>query len=228
MRVVGDRISETRGSSSDAILGAVSRRLAQLPWVPTAPVVDLGCGQGRLRSVLPWRGVPYVGVDLDSHGAAFGPGEFVCADLSRPLPLGDGCADVVVAVEVVEHLENPRALFREAVRILRPGGLLVVTTPNQESVLSLLSLWVHGEFVAFREGPGMYPSHLSALLRVDLLRMAAECGLGEVAIHYTDRGRIPGTPLQWPRPLRGRRFSDNVLLSATKLDGGAPPQTDRA
>ena len=45
---------------------------------------------------------------------------------------------MVVSIETIEHLENPRALFRELVRALRPGGLLLVTTPNQLSVLSKL------------------------------------------------------------------------------------------
>jgi 2-polyprenyl-3-methyl-5-hydroxy-6-metoxy-1,4-benzoquinol methylase len=59
---------------------------------------------------------------------------------------------VVVSIETIEHLENPRALFRELVRALRPRGLLLVTTPNQLSVLSKLS-FVEGPPRGVSEGP---------------------------------------------------------------------------
>jgi hypothetical protein len=98
----------------------------------------------------------------------------------------------------------------------------VVTTPNQLSLLSKLSLLLTNQFPAFKEAPGLYPSHLTALLEIDLVRMARECGLVDVAVLYSNRGRFPGTPLHWPAWLgfRGRLFSDNVLLAARKP---APP-----
>ena len=54
------------------------------------------------------------------------------------------------------------------------------------------------------------------LLEVDLLRIASEAGLVDAATSYTGRGRIPFTGRHWPRPLGGRRFSDNVVLRARK------------
>ena len=72
--------------------------------------------------------------------------------------LPDGCADAVVAVETIEHVENPRAFVRELTRLARPGGLVVVTTPNQLSLLSLLTLVTKGQFNAFEEAPGLYPA----------------------------------------------------------------------
>jgi hypothetical protein len=93
---------------------------------------------------------------------------------------------------------------------------VVVTTPNQLSLLSKLTLVVKNQFNAFTERPGSYPAHITALLEVDLVRIARECGLVEVGIRYTDSGRIPGTARHWPRPLGGRAFSDNVLLEARR------------
>jgi hypothetical protein len=75
---------------------------------------------------------------------------------------------------------------------------------------------VKNQFPAFQERPGLYPAHITALLTVDLLRMARECGLAEPAIRYSDSGRIPGTRWHWPRPLAGRAYSDNVLLMARR------------
>ena len=84
--------------------------------------------------------------------------------------LADQFADVVAAVEVVEHLENPRAFCRELARIVKPGGWVVVTTPNQLSLLSLLTLVVKQRFSAFQDVS--YPAHITALLETDLRRIA--------------------------------------------------------
>jgi 2-polyprenyl-3-methyl-5-hydroxy-6-metoxy-1,4-benzoquinol methylase len=143
---------------------------------------------------------------------------FIGVDLDiQRVPLPDGTADVVVAVETIEHLESPRAFFRELVRLTRPGGWVVVTTPNQLSLLSKLTLVLKNQFNAFQDS--CYPAHLTALLEVDLRRMAAECGLTEAAVAYTRSGRIPGTSWHYPRFLSRwlpRALSDNVALIARK------------
>jgi hypothetical protein len=88
-----------------------------------------------------------------------------------------------------------------------------VTTPNQLSALSLLTLLVKGRFSAFQERD--YPAHRTALLEIDLRRIAAECGLEDVEIAYSRRGRVPLTPWHYPAPIAGvlpRRLSDNLAL----------------
>ncbi|OGE39596.1 hypothetical protein A3B42_02430 [Candidatus Daviesbacteria bacterium RIFCSPLOWO2_01_FULL_38_10] len=55
---------------------------------------------------------------------------FVLLDASRPLPVKDTSLAAVIAGELIEHLFDPIGLLKEAERILRPGGILVVTTPN--------------------------------------------------------------------------------------------------
>ena len=111
--------------------------------------------------------------------------------------LPDGSGDVVSGVETIEHLENPRAFVRELVRLTKPGGRVVVTTPNQLSWLSKATLLLKNNFNAFQAGS--YPAHITALLEIDLRRIAAECRLADVAVVYTRRGRIAGTPWHFPR-----------------------------
>ena len=147
-----------------------------------------------------------------------GDARFIQIDLDAGrVPLPDASAEWVVAVETIEHLENPRAFLRELVRLVKPGGTVLVSTPNQLSLLSLLTLVTKRQFNAFQEAPGLYPAHLTALLEIDLLRMAAECRLENAAIRYSDSGRMPFSARHWPLAgFRGRLFSDNLLLIATK------------
>ena len=90
---------------------------------------------------------------------------------------------------------------------------VIVTTPNQLSALSLLTLIAKGSFSAFQDGD--YPAHRTALLEVDLRRIAAESGLDRVAVEYTRWGRLPLSGMHYPEAIAAlapRRFSDNVAM----------------
>lgn len=210
------RAALSEGRSQESIHRLVAKVLRATGDEPRT-LVDVGCGTGQLARSLAGLFKRYIGCDILTYEGF--PREkwarFVHVDLNvTPFPLEDGVGDVVVAVETIEHLENPRAFFRELVRLARPGGLVIVTTPNQLSLLSKVTLMLRNEFNAFQESAGLYPAHITALLEADLRHIARECGLEGVAVHYTDSGRIPFMPLHWPAGLgfRGRWFSDNVLV----------------
>jgi SAM-dependent methyltransferase len=72
---------------------------------------------------------------------------YVRADLAGALPLPDASQHLALCSEVVEHLVNPGALLREACRILRPGGCLILTTDNSPSMLQRIRripVWLSG------------------------------------------------------------------------------------
>jgi len=181
-------------------------------------VVDVGCGIGRFLEYAGDLASDYVGIDVVRHPRLSPDAAFHRADLDREdIPLSDGTADIVVALETIEHLESPRAFCRELTRVLKPGGWLVMSTPNQLSVLSILCLIVRGRFVAFQDA--YYPVHRTSLLPVDLVRIAGECGLVDVELGYTCVGRIPLTGAHYPETLSQmfpQGLSDNVLLVARK------------
>jgi len=181
-------------------------------------LIDVGCGTGQLFPMVRSSCTRYIGVDVVRYEGFPAEAEFISANLdNRPATeLPDESADVVVCIETIEHLENPRALIRELARLARPGALLLVTTPNQLSWLSLMTLVVKGEFNQFQEAPGLYPAHITHLLEADMIRIARECGLTSIRIVYSDEGRFPFTRFHWPRMFRGRRFSDNLMLVAVK------------
>lgn len=96
--------------------------------------LDVGCGQGGSYAIaLRRRGVSYVGVDVSGEavGAARASGldAQVISD-AADLPFDDGTFDLVLCVEVLEHLFAPHAAAAEIRRVLRPGGRLVASTPN--------------------------------------------------------------------------------------------------
>jgi 2-polyprenyl-3-methyl-5-hydroxy-6-metoxy-1,4-benzoquinol methylase len=206
------RARQSLGSSEAAIYQAVAALLRDRG--AGGVLADIGCGGGNLWRHLAPTFSHCLGVDAVRYDDLPGAVEFTYSDLDRPpLPLADGCADVVAAVETIEHLENPRAFCRELTRIARPGGWLVVTTPNQLSLLSLATLVVKRRFSAFQDAA--YPAHRTALLEVDLRRIAQECGLGDVEVRFTGVGRLPLSGAHYP-PALARQFpralSDNVVL----------------
>jgi 2-polyprenyl-3-methyl-5-hydroxy-6-metoxy-1,4-benzoquinol methylase len=209
------RALQSRGTSAAAIYQMAARAVQRAGRCDV--LLDVGCGSGALRGFVAHRIARYVGADIARYQDFSTDAEFYPVNLDRlPTPLTDGFADVVVAVETIEHLENPRALMREMVRLCRPGGWVVVTTPNQLSLASKASLLLKNRFVAFQDAPGLYPTHITALLEIDLIRIALECGLVDCAIFYSGSGRIPLTRWHWPSRLRGRAFSDNLALSGQR------------
>ena len=211
------RARKSLGISNQSIYGMVGRALAER-GIGGGLALDVGCGTGNLRGFVEGRFDRYMGVDIVRYDEFPADAEFCRLDLdSGRVPLADGSADAVIAVETIEHLENPRAFARELVRLVRPGGWVVVTTPNQQSILSLLSLAVKGRYVSFQDVH--YPAHLTALLEVDLRRIATECGLVEVDVEYSEHGRIVATPWHYPKALSRafpRALSDNTLMIGRK------------
>lgn len=217
-----DRAMVSGGRSSEPIHELVKSGLA-VAALKRGVCVDVGCGTGDLARRLASSFDRYVGADVVRH-AGFPPDvPFVEVDLDRGrVALDDGVADVVLCVETIEHVENPRALVRELTRLVRPGGFVLVTTPNQLSLHSKLGIVLRNEFPHFQEAQGLYPAHITALLEIDLRRMLQEVALREIEVLYSGSGRIPFTARHWPNVLSRRRgplartFSDNVLVRGRK------------
>jgi 2-polyprenyl-6-hydroxyphenyl methylase/3-demethylubiquinone-9 3-methyltransferase len=95
---------------------------------PDALLVDLACGGGLMAPHAARLGYRHVGVDLGLTGlrVARAHGVTVVAGSVHAVPLADGCADVVVAGEVLEHVADHAQVLRECARLLRPGGTLLV------------------------------------------------------------------------------------------------------
>ncbi|MGH3715701.1 MAG: bifunctional 2-polyprenyl-6-hydroxyphenol methylase/3-demethylubiquinol 3-O-methyltransferase UbiG [Micromonosporaceae bacterium] len=95
-----------------------------------AVLVDLGCGGGLLAAPVAGKGYRHIGVDLVRSALLTAAEHDVIPIQSdvNAVPLADGCADVVSAGELLEHVPDPARVLAEACRLLRPGGLLVLDT----------------------------------------------------------------------------------------------------
>jgi 2-polyprenyl-3-methyl-5-hydroxy-6-metoxy-1,4-benzoquinol methylase len=213
------RARASLGSSHDAIhrmvAGALAARGAR------GRLVDVGCGGGALWGATRARFDRYCGLDAVRYDGLPADAEFRQVDLdSFEWPVADGEADAVTAVETIEHLENPWAFVRALARLVKPGGWIAITTPNQLSVLSLLTLVTRRRFSAFQDA--QYPAHCTALLESDLERMAAAAGLEDIEVKYTHHGRVPLTATHYPETLAQmfpRALSDNLMLIARRPRG---------
>jgi 2-polyprenyl-3-methyl-5-hydroxy-6-metoxy-1,4-benzoquinol methylase len=106
--------------------------------IPASSVVlDMGCGNGSFLSLYRDRGWRLYGTDFSPTGIEIakktypdihfilGDSQTSAADLSREV----GLVDLVISTEVVEHLYDPKGFLRTAYDVLKPGGMMVVTTP---------------------------------------------------------------------------------------------------
>lgn len=105
---------------------------------PGARVLDVGAGEGYFSRVMAGRGYRVEACDYDARGFRCPEIPFHAADLNERIPFPDGVFDAAVSIEVLEHLENHARFVRETLRVVRPGGWAIFTTPN---VLSFPSRW---------------------------------------------------------------------------------------
>lgn len=119
----------------DAHKYLVSPTVKVLGQLGARTVLDLGCGNGAFSALLQSRNFFVVGCDASESGIALARQahptvEFFEHDVSNPLPASfAGAFDAVVSLEVVEHLLLPRHLIARAYSALRPGGVLIMSTP---------------------------------------------------------------------------------------------------
>lgn len=113
--------------------GSIDRDLWEREWVTIGTlleivgrdlnavksVADVGCGAREMEVGARERGIEYFGFDIDD-------GNFE----SDRLPADDSSIDLVIALAIIEHLHNPDNFLRESLRVLRPDGILLVSTPN--------------------------------------------------------------------------------------------------
>ena len=178
-------------------------------------ILDLGCGSGALLERLAGMGYRQLtGVDIrppDSTAAI----RYEQADLDQfRFDAPDGSFDLALAVEVIEHIENPGLFLAEVARLLRPGGLALFTTPNLHSAQAKL-LFALGDRLKQFDAKGE-PTHITPIVLFPFTRLLNRHGLTVL--------KIWGFPLDGSSPTSrpGMRWAARLMrpLIRTQIGHG--------
>lgn len=177
-------------------------RYMTLAHEPVGKLLDVGCGGGRFLNRMKKRGWLAEGSDFDEQAAKkvtarYGIKTYV-GDLTQ-CALPANSFDVITMSQTIEHLYDPHATLRESLRILKPGGLLVMTTPNVNSLGA-------DEFGAFWRG-WEAPRHLHLFSVESLQRLTRRAGFevteartysaGSAVVYRVSRTNQQSGKLSW-------------------------------
>lgn len=187
--------------------------LARLRVAPGDRILDIGCGSGR-HTAAAYRltGVHVTGADIDlgdlqkarerlqlhdklaEHGG--GTWNLCAANVSR-LPFADGCFDLVICSEVLEHIPDHDRAAGEIVRVLKPGHLLAVSVPRYlpERICWALS----DDYGSVNQG------HVRIYRKQDLIELLERAGTRLIRVHYAHSIH---TPYWWLKCLLGPTRTD--------------------
>jgi SAM-dependent methyltransferase len=181
-------------------------------------VVDVGCGVGNFVEFGSRQGWEAVGFDVDADAvkAARARGLQATddeADLDRMIP--DGSADVGTLWDVIEHLSEPRPLLRRVLLKVRPGGALVIETPDASFPLrpALRGLrWISGGRIRLA-GRMYYWEHKVYFTRTGLERLLGEFGC---AVEWVGRENSPRVKMArlWEQGAKQGRLASRAMVRA--------------
>lgn len=196
--------------------------------VPRVGVLDLAAGSGAFVARLRDAGF------TDLHAVELDRKKFECEGIvPRAVDLNGAFAGefdrtfgVVSAIEIVEHLENPRGFLRQIRQLLAEGGYVLISTPNVANAIGRVKFLVTGELRYFDEGQYRYNHHISPITDTQMRLMLHEVGFDlveRVTVGSFDRG-IRGMVMKMARAvgkivMRGVREGEVNMYLARKGEG---------
>ncbi len=154
-----------------------------------SPCLEIGCGEGNNLSRLS-KHARCFGIDLFPKKLSFArkevPGVELAVSRAQGLPFADASFESVVIRDVLHHMDDPRAVVEEAMRVLAPGGSFFLLEPNAKNPFVALQIWlVPAEAGAKKFSAAYVASLLEGLPLRDLAFDAAQAlPLRRVVLHY--------------------------------------------
>ncbi len=174
-----------------------------------ADVLEAGCGEGYGADLIAGHARRVIAVDYDEAAVAHVRSRYPRVDVMRAnlaqLPLPDSSVDIVVNFQVIEHLWDQTQFVVECARVLRPSGLLMMSTPNRIT------------FSPGRDTP-INPFHTRELNAAELSRLLIDGGFSDVSIS----GLFHGPRLREMDARHGGSIIDAQIQLAMAADQGLP------
>ena len=169
--------------------------------IPGGNILDIGCGDGKFLEIVRQRGMNCYGVDPFAENRNKNGIKIIRGNLKQA-HFKSNFFDVITINHTFEHVSNPSETLKEIRRILKPGGILILATPNIESFASRIfkKYWFQLDT----------PRHLFLYSKKTLLRYAKKEGLECITKRYTS------TPLQFLVSLQYQLNPENKPLSEFK------------
>lgn len=203
-----------------------ARRL--LSRVPRGELLDLAAGEGAMSQWAQENGFDVTAAEIDrSQFVACGI-PCLTVDLNQPLPMQDESFDVVTALEIIEHLENHYQFVREIARVLRPGGHVILSTPNEHNLQNRWNYFLTGFYgdsrhVIDEHDPEMPLRHINMIPPSQLELVWRRAGLELVDIDISKRRLSTCVWVSFMLPIQRlrywfklRRIQDGEALDRTR------------
>lgn len=199
------------------------------PRLAGRTIAEVGCGEGYGTALLAEQAKQVIAIDYDAititHArAAYARPYFVRGNLAA-LPLAEASIDAIATLQVIEHVWDSAEFLRECCRVLRPGGLLLVTTPNRLT------------FSPGRDQP-LNPFHTKEFTADELAQLVTNAGFVVQEVHGLHAGpllveldkrygsfpdaQLATDPHRWPQQLLrdvvSIEASDFPIVSAAERD----------
>ena len=163
-------------------------------------LLDIPAGAGRFGDAMAERGFKVTYCDFNQDRP-----EFIPADFNARLPFDDGSFDAVTCCEGIEHALSDLHMIGELARVCRPGGTVVITTPNVHHLLSRIQFLLTGTLYQFNPastlpappGAALDRGHITPLTLPRLQYLADHAGLDLLEVRTDKLKRKILIPVHW-------------------------------